>query len=62
LRTVGLSALTADPTDPVRAVARDRASIDHICVPARVAHEGSPRLEVCLQALLRIVVSAITAQ
>jgi hypothetical protein len=46
LRTVGLSALTADPTDPVRAVARDRASIDHICVPARVVQQGSPRLEV----------------
>jgi hypothetical protein len=46
LRTVGLFALTADPTDPVRAVARDRASIDHICVPARVVQQGSPRLEV----------------
>jgi endonuclease/exonuclease/phosphatase family metal-dependent hydrolase len=46
LRTVGLSALTADPTDPVRAVARDRASIDHICVPARVVQQGSARLEV----------------
>lgn len=45
LRTVGLSALTADPTDPVRAVARDRASIDHIFVPARVVQQGSPRLE-----------------
>ena len=46
LRTVGLSALTADPTDPVRAVARDRASIDHICLPARVVQQGSARLEV----------------
>ena len=46
LRTVGLSALTADPTDPVRAVARDRASIDHICVTARVVQQGSARLEV----------------
>jgi endonuclease/exonuclease/phosphatase family metal-dependent hydrolase len=44
LRTVGLSALTADPADPVRAVARDRASIDHICVPVRVVQQGSARL------------------
>ena len=33
LRTVGLTALTAHPADPVRAVAPKWASIDHICVP-----------------------------
>src|ERR1035437_4324696 len=46
LRNVGLSALTADPTHPVRGVARDRASIDHICVPGLVVQQGSARLEV----------------
>lgn len=34
LASVGLVALTADPGDPVRAVAPARASIDHLCVPA----------------------------
>lgn len=46
LKTVGLSALTADPADPVRAMAPDWASIDHICVPARVAQQGHTRMEV----------------
>jgi endonuclease/exonuclease/phosphatase family metal-dependent hydrolase len=46
LESVGLSALTAHPNDPVRAMAWDRASIDHVCVPARIAAHGSPRLEV----------------
>jgi hypothetical protein len=45
LATVHLSALTADPSDPVRALAPLRASIDHICIPTRVAHRGSARLE-----------------
>src|SRR5450759_2605383 len=46
LRTVRLSALTADPSDPVRALAPNWASIDHICMPARVALQGPTRLEV----------------
>jgi endonuclease/exonuclease/phosphatase family metal-dependent hydrolase len=45
LATVRLSALTADPSDPVRALAPLLASIDHICVPTRVAQRGSARLE-----------------
>jgi hypothetical protein len=44
LRTVGLSALTAAPADPVRVVAPNWASIDHICVPARIA-QLRPALE-----------------
>jgi hypothetical protein len=45
LASVRLSALTADPSDPVRALAPLLASIDHICVPTRVAQRGSARLE-----------------
>jgi hypothetical protein len=45
LATVRLSALRADPSDPVRALAPLLASIDHICVPTRVAQRGSARLE-----------------
>jgi endonuclease/exonuclease/phosphatase family metal-dependent hydrolase len=46
LSSVGLVALTGDPTDPVRALAPDRASIDHICVQTDTAHFVAPRLEV----------------
>jgi hypothetical protein len=45
LVSVGLTALTADPGDPVRALAPLRASIDHICFPTRVAQRGPARLE-----------------
>lgn len=46
LSSVGLVALTGDPADPVRAMAPDRASIDHICVQRDSAHFAPPRLEV----------------
>ncbi len=46
LHAVGLTALTADPGDPVRATVPTHASIDHICVPSAMAARMSTRPEV----------------
>ena len=46
LESAGLRSMTAYPTDPVRAVAPDRASIDHICVPKASTRWRDDALEV----------------
>ena len=46
LTGAGLRALTAHPNDPVRRLAADRASVDHICVPAAADRWNSAALGV----------------
>ena len=46
LAAAGVTALTGDPTHPVRAHNPERASIDHICVSDELARSSPKQLEV----------------